>query len=594
MMWTAAFVLAALAADARSTPVLPPERPWHGESVSLAVDAKDPWATPAERSGFTRTPRYDETVGWLKKLVADAPQLQLIPLGQSPEGRVLWMVAASQQRSFTPGALRATRKPTLLAQACIHAGEVDGKDAGLMLLRDLTVRKTKADVLDQVNFLFIPIFNVDGHERFSATSRINQRGPRESGWRTTARNLNLNRDYTKLDAPETRMLVKAINEWAPDLYLDLHVTDGADYEYDVTFGHNDQAWSPAVGLWLGETLSPTLDRDLAAMGHIPGPLIQVVDERDPSQGILGWRATPRYSNGYGDARHLPTLLVETHSLKPFRQRVLGTYVLLESALRTLGRQATSLREAVAADEARRPVQVPLDWKTSDGPPRTIELKGIDWRIVPSGVSGDTRIEYLGTPRTLSVPVLDNTQPKVVARRPKAYWIPPSWPDVTDRLAVHGITLERLTAPRDVAVEHLRIEAPKLAAEPFEGRIPVTASFTSERGTERYPAGSVRVSTDQPKGDLAILLLEPSSPDSFFQWGFFLEALQPTEYAEDYVLEPMAERMLAGDAALKADFERKLREDPAFAKSREQRLAWFYRRTPFYDERARLYPVAREE
>src|SRR5262249_16400839 len=303
-------------------------------------------------------------------------------LGKSPEGRTVWMVAASQQRAFTPGALKATKKPTLLAQACIHAGEVDGKDAGLMLLRDLTVGKTKLDILDEANFLFIPIYNVDGQEGCAATSRINQRGPAETGWRTTARNLNLNRDYTKLDAPETRMLVKALNDWAPDLYLDLHVTDGADYQYDITFGHNDQAWSPAIGRWLTETLAPALTRDLETMGHIPGPLIQVADDRNPGKGILGWRAGPRYSNGYGDARHLPSVLVENHSLKPYRQRVLGTYVLLESALRTLGKQAAGLRQAVAADEARRSAEIPLEWKTAEAPTRTIELKGVDWRAAP--------------------------------------------------------------------------------------------------------------------------------------------------------------------------------------------------------------------
>jgi hypothetical protein len=390
------------------------------------------------------------------------------------------------------------------------------------------------------------------------------------------------------------MLVKALNDWAPDLYLDLHVTDGADYQYDITFGHNEQAWSPAIGRWLTEALAPALTRDLEAMGHIPGPLVQVADDRNPGKGILGWRAGPRYSNGYGDARHLASVLVENHSLKPYRQRVLGTYVLLESALRTLGKQAAGLRQAVAADEARRAAEVPLDWKQAEAPTRTIELRGVDWRTVPSAVSGDTRIEYLGTPRTLAMPVFDNAQPKAVARRPKAYWIPPAWSEVVDRLAAHGIALERLAVPREVAVERLKVDSWKLANEPFEGHVGVTASFSPERRTEHYPAGAVRVSTDQPKGDLAVLLLEPASPDSFFQWGFFLEALQPAEYAEAYVMEPMAERMLAEDAALKAEFEKKLRAEPAFAKSREERLSWFYRRTPFNDERGRLYPVAREE
>jgi hypothetical protein len=229
--------------------------------------------------------------------------------------------------------------------------------------------------------LFIPILNVDGHERFSAFTRINQRGPVEAGWRTTARNLNLNRDFTKLDAPETRALVTVLNRWEPDLHVDLHVTDGSDHQYDVTFGHNSgSGWSPASEAWL------------------------------------------------------------------------------------------------------------------------------------------ERVYILGTRRS---------------------------------------------------------------------------SLATERRRERFAAGSVRVPTDQPLGDLAMVLLEPASPDSFFRWGFFLEILQPTEYVEGYIMEPTAARMLASDSAVRAEFERHIEEDHALASKADERLQWLYQRTPYFDERWRLYPVGRE-
>jgi murein tripeptide amidase MpaA len=160
--------------DPARTAVLPPEPPWSGHSRSLAAPADDPWATPCERSGFRRTPRYEETVEWLRRLAAAAPELQLVSLGRTPEGREIWMVAASRERAFTPEALRRSGKPTLFAHAGIHAGEIDGKDAGLMLLRDMTVRGARRDLLEHANVLFVPILNVDGHERFSAFTRINQ------------------------------------------------------------------------------------------------------------------------------------------------------------------------------------------------------------------------------------------------------------------------------------------------------------------------------------------------------------------------------------------------------------------------------------
>lgn len=587
--------------------ILPPELPWSGQSRALVRPASDPWATPAEASGLTATPRYDETVAWLRRLVAAASVLEMVSVGKSPEGRDLWLVIASKERAFTPAALRAAGKPTLFAQAAIHAGEIDGKDAGMMLLRDLTVGGAKRGLLDRANFLFVPIFNVDGHERFSAHSRINQRGPKEAGYRTTARNLNLNRDYAKLDAPEMRHLVRALSAWPVDLYYDLHVTDDTDHQYDITYGHNwPTAWSTSIAAWLESTLLPGADTLLRAQGHRPGRFVQLVDHDDPGKGLLPWFANVRFSNGWGDARHLPTILVEAHSLKPFAQRVLANYVLLASTLEILGERGQELRRAVREDQDRRPAELVLDWEAPKAPSRTLEIPGVEWRATPSALSGGTRIEYTGAPMTWTVPKYDRTVPVAKAKRPRAYWVPPAWSEVIERLELQGLRVERQNEHRLVSVEMTRIREPKLAAQPFEGRVPVSARFENERRATVFPPGTARVPTDQPLGDLLMLLLEPASPDSFFAWGFFHEVLQPTEYFENYIMEPMAERMLAEDPALRAEFEQRLREDPAFGAGEGkgpapeaflpppmQRLQWFYERTPYYDERALLYPVGRE-
>jgi hypothetical protein len=593
-------------ADARRESILPPERPWAGKSRAVVRPPGDPWATPAEKSGLTASPRYDETVAWLRKLVAAASTLQMVSLGQSPEGRDLWLVVASKERAFTPESLRATGKPTLFAQAGIHAGEIDGKDAGMMLLRDLSVGGSSRALLDRANFLFVPIFNVDGHERFSAFTRINQRGPKEAGWRTTARNLNLNRDYTKLDASETRLMVQALNRWPVDLYYDLHVTDDTDHQYDMTYGHNwPTAWSPAIAAWLEKKLLPATDAALRAQGHIPGRFVQLVDHLDPAKGLLPWFASPRFSNGWGDARHLPTVLVEAHSLKPFAQRVLGNYVLLESTLRILGEKGEELRQAVREDQDRRGPELVLDWAAPAAPQRTVEVLGVEWRTSTSAISGESRLEYTAAPKTWTAPKLDATVPVASARRPRAYWVPAAWSDVIERLTLQGLRVERQAEARRVGVEMYRIREPKLAVQPFEGRVGVKARFEPEVRTETFAPGSLRVPTDQPLGDLLMLLLEPASPDSYFAWGFFHEVLQPTETVESYVMEPMAERMLAEDPALRAEFSKWLAEglrnpvpkvnagDEAFMQGPSPQLQWFYERTPFFDDRALLYPVARE-
>ena len=590
-------LLAAQAAEAAAQ-ALPPLIPWSGKSRQLVVAASDPWITPSEVSKLRLTPTYDETMAWLRKLDAAAPELQMISIGRSGEGRDIWMVIASRDRAFTPEALRRSGKPIVLAQGGIHSGEIDGKDAGLMLLRDMTVRGTRRELLEKANFLFVPIFNVDGHERASKFGRINQRGPEVIGWRTNAQNRNLNRDYTKLDTPEVRAIVGAIHRWSPDLYLDLHVTDGSDYQYDITYGWNTSTgYSPAGSKWLEETLGPALTRDLSAMGHIPGPLVFPISEKDdPAAGLSFGNSGARLSNGYGDARHLPTALLENHSLKPYDQRVLGTYVFLASALDTAGRNAGSLRSAIASDQRRRVDPVTLEFEKVElsGPDGTIEFLGIESRTTLSPVSGTVRREWLGKPVTLRLPIYRETVPTLTATRPRAYWIPAQWTDVIERLKMHGIVMERIEAARELDVEMYRLVDPKLKVDAFEGHVPIdTVQVKSEKRRERFPGGSYRIPTDQPLGTLAMLMLEPASPESFLQWGFFHTILQRTEYSEAYVTEPLAEEMLAKDPALAAEFKKKLESDVAFRNSSTARLRWFYSRTPYSDDRWLLYPVARE-
>ncbi|HEX7833414.1 MAG TPA: carboxypeptidase, partial [Thermoanaerobaculia bacterium] len=406
-------------------------------------------------------------------------------------------------------------------------------------------------------------------------------------------NYNLNRDYMKADTLEMRAMIRTLALWRPDLYIDLHVTDGADYQYDVTYGWNEEAGhSPAVSSWLRTSFRPGVDGALKAMGHIPGPLIFT---DDPLSGIASGQTDPRLSNGYGDARHMAAVLVENHSLKPYDQRVLGTYVFLEHALRAMARDGGALRRAEDADKRRQMKDVPLSWRVPEGQiPEQVDALGVESRKTLSPISGGVRIEWLGKPVQTKAPFAKATMVESSVARPKAYWVPAAWPEVIAKIDLHGIAYEKITEAREVDVTMSRLSDPKFATSQFEGHVRVTATETPEKRRERFPAGSIRIPTDQPLGTLAVLLLEPSSPDSLFQWGFLHSILSPTEYVEGYIMEPMAAKMLAEDPALAAEFQKKLEDDATFRGNAQARLQWFYKKTPFYDERAMLYPIAREE
>ena len=596
-------VFAAAKADVfvDSDSLLPPIQNWSGKSESLVVNADDPWITPAERTGLNATPDYDESMAWLNRLVESAPELKMVSIGKSLQGRDIWMVIASANQAFTTQAMNASCKPLLLAHSGIHAGEIDGKDAGLMLLRDMTVAGKRKELLANSNFLFIPILNVDGHERRSKYNRINQRGPTEMGWRTNARNQNLNRDFTKLDTAGVRALIKVFRHWKPDLYLDLHVTDGADYQYDITFGGNGRGgWSPAIGNWIEDIYRPAVSAALSENGHEPGELVFAANGKDMQDGFLSWSGDPRFSNGYGDAIHLPTVLVENHSLKPYRRRVLGTYVLLAETLDLMAREKDSLALATQSDRQRRPRSIALGFERNEtSVPENVPFKGISSERYAGDVSGAEVVRWTGKSIIEHIPKIQINEPTVIIEIPSAYIIPAVWSDIAERVAMHGIEVEQIAQPLTTRVEIYRLPDAGIAApsdwtpNPFEGHIRIDPGLPVKQLIETtFPTGSYLISTDQSLNELLVLMLEPQAPDSFLQWGFFLEIFTRTEYAEAYVLEPLAQKMLENDAELRVRFEQKLAADDAFAASQYQRLMWFYEQTPFYDSEYLLYPVVR--
>jgi hypothetical protein len=564
---------------------LPPILPWSGRSEALIAKADDPWITPAEASGFRTSPRYAEVRAWLDRLAAASPLITVRSFGRTGEGRDLIYVRASKG---------GAKKPVVLVQAGIHSGEIDGKDAGLMLLRDIALRG-KEDLLDKVDLVFVPIYNIDGHEQMSAYNFVHIRGPAEKGREANARNIDLNRDYAKADAPETRAMIALLRAVDPILYVDCHVSEGFDMQYDVTFtyaGWGKYARHRATADWLDERFGPAATAALTNAGHIPSLYPSPIDTREPSKGIRFSPEGPRYSTGYGDFISVPTVLVENHMLKPYRQRVLGTYVLLEAALTIASDDAQRIAAAKARDRASRPTKLLTRWKRADQPIGWIDgFKGVAFDTYFSPASGRREQRWLGAPITFRMPIIGQ-QPTEAVQIPKAWWIPAAQTEVIDRLRLHGIAVETTTAPRTLTIDQVRLLDPKLL-QPSEGRVPITATFSHEQRKQVMPAGSVRVAADQPLGLLAAALLEPESQDSFLAWGFFPEIMSPPPSTDAFVLAALGDRMLATDAAIRHAFETKLSADPAFAANPDARLAWLYARAGPGHPYALRYPIARE-
>lgn len=574
--------------------IMPPTIPWSGKSLELIVDNSNKWITPGEESGLTESPDYASTMKWLESVSEASSYVSIARIGTSEQGRLIQLVIASKDQDFSAEELSTSEKPLILIQAGIHAGEIDGKDAGMMLLRDIAFGG-KSELLDKANLLFVPILNVDGHERSSEFGRVNQRGPKVMGWRTNAQNLNLNRDYTKMETAGIQAIIKVINTYEPDLYIDIHVTDGADYQYDITYDFvAPGGYSPAIFDWMKTHFKPEINQALSANGHIPGPLLFAANDQDFKDGNMAFSFSPRFSNSYGDIRHLPTILIENHSLKPFKQRVLGTYIFLEQSIISVSNHFEALQEAIASDKAQPKNELPVRFGFNENPADSIDFLGIESEKVKSPITGEEYVVWKGQPVTQTIPNILMDKPEAIVVLPKAYWIPAEWSEIIDKIKAHGIKFEVMKEAKEMSVEQDFIKSYKLSSQPSEGKIRFQEFETEPISrTVNYPAGSIRISTDQPLGELVAILMEPESVDSYFQWGYFHSILSQTEYMETYIMEPLISKMLSEDADLKIRFDEKMKAEPDFAKSPRSIYRWFYEQTPYFDQQWKVIPVGKE-
>jgi hypothetical protein len=567
-------------------------------SASTRNSPKD-LLTTGEKSDWNETAPYAEAVEISRRLERASRFVKTVEIGTTPEGRSMIGVIVSKDRAFTPEAAARTNKAIVMIQSGIHAGEIEGKDTVLMLIRDIVVTRQFAGWLDHAIFVVIPVFNVDGHEYFSPFHRPSQNGPRSTGLRANAQRLNLNRDYIKADTPEMQAWLRVFNAWMPDFLIDNHVTDGSDMQYDVTWdmARNQDIAEPA-GAWVREKFVPELDKRMAADGHMVAPygaLRNAGGKREFFMEVF----SPRYSHLYAAVQNRPSLLVETHSLKAAKTRAWANYDIMRHSIETILLDPEGLRRAVreadrqmserAGNRSAQPVY--LAGKVSEKS-RPLVYHALKTEQYKSEVTGANVIRYTGEPDDLDTRIHDQIDTTVEAAMPLGYLVPAAWKQITGLLTLHGVEMERVGKPIEQEFETYRFSGAKFAGSAVEGHVSV--DFEPRLVKERIliPAGSYWVPLKQRRGRLIFSMLEPQAPDSLARWGLMNSVFEGRGGVGEYLSEPIARRMMADSPELRKQFEEKLASDPKFAADRQARLAWWYQQSKYQPEDSGRYPIVR--
>ena len=565
----------------------------------LSLGQQIDWETYYEKSDCKETPRYFETLKYCNQLANNSPIIKYTTFGVSPQGRELPLLIVNKNGHFKAHDVRNSNQAIVMIQACIHPGESEGKDAGLMLLRDIAINKKHYNLLDDVTILFIPIFNVDGHERWGKYNRINQNGPKEMGWRVTAQNLNLNRDYVKADAVEMQEWLNVFHNWLPDFFIDCHTTDGADYQYIITYAmETGDNMDKGLAQWQEEKYLPAMKKYMFNKNYPVFPYVEFRNWHDPRSGLELNLATPMISQGFMALQNRPGLLIETHMLKPYKPRVEATYELLlfslnfvndeSETLITLNKQAD---DYVSSDDFRKE-KFAVKYSLSQTDSVMVDFLGVEYTIEKSDLTGGDWFKYSSTPATFNIPLFKNSKPSEEIDLPTAYLIPPEWTEVIKKLKYHHVKMDVLKNPITLEVSTYKFSNPHWQERPYEGRHRLNADYENIIEERTYPVGTVVVPMNQRNARIMAYMLEPMADNSLFFWGFFDTVFEQKEYGESYVMEVLAREMIAKDPKLLEEFKKKKAEDPNFTKRTWTMINWFYSKTPYWDNRINKYPIGK--
>lgn len=552
--------------------------------------------TRFEKSNGTETATYFETISFYKALDKSSDNILMKEGDMSDAGYPLHIVLVSADKTFNPTEWHKKNKVIIMINNGIHPGEPDGIDASMMLIRD--IKNRKIILPDNVVLAVIPVYNIGGCLNRNAVTRVNQNGPVEYGFRGNSQNLDLNRDFTKNDSKEAKAFAKLFHWLNPDIFIDNHVSDGADYQHTMTLITTQyEKLGVTAGTWLRNVFEPQI---YAGMKEKKWDLIPYVefDGADLNKGITMFYETPRYSSGYAALFGTFSFIPETHMLKPYKERVLSTYDLMETFINKASSNVTELLaiRKKAAEEMLIQTQFPLKWSIDKTKNSSITFKGYEQDSAVSEATGLTKMFYnRNKPYSKGVKFFNYFNPENVIEKPKAYIIPAGWYDVVERLELNGIKTHRLSKDTMMAVSFYRIDEYKSRSTPYEkhhGNYGVKTTKFTENKT--FLKGDYLIELNQPGNRYIVEMLEPTGDDSFFAWNFFDAILQQKEGYSDYRWEDIAADVLKKDVLLQQKLTAKKIADPEFAKNAPAILNYIYKNSVYYEKAHMRYPVYRHE
>ena len=550
--------------------------------------------TPFEKSKGSGTTTYFECIDYYKQLAAKNSTIAIKIFGSTDAGYPLHLILFSNDKNFDPIKWHQQNKVVMLVNNGIHPGEPDGIDASMMLLRDLVNGKIIAP--KNVVIAIIPIYNIGGSLNRNSFSRVNQNGPSSFGFRGNAQNLDLNRDFIKNDSREAKAFAEIFQWLNPDIFMDNHVSDGADYQHTMTLLTTQHSkLGGEIGSFLHDVFEPSLFKSMEEKNWPMCPYVNFEDA-NPEKGWEAFYDPPRYSSGYAALYQTMAFVPETHMLKPFADRVHSTYALMQTMFEQANKFAKDIKEKRKAsiNAIKKQTSFPLTWKVDSTRSDTIRFLGYETGKKKSSVTGMDRLYYdHSKPFTKQVKFYNYFMGEKFVNKPKAYLIPQGWHAVIDLLKLNKINMQRLHNDSLIEVEAYKIETYKTLPRAYEKHYrhnDVTVSKNKQR--IQFLKGDYIIYTEQRGDRFLIETLEPEADDSYFNWNFFDGILQQKEGYSDYRWEDVAATYLDAHPALRATLEEKKKNDAKFAASATAQLDFIYKNSPYYEPAHLRYPVYR--
>lgn len=550
--------------------------------------------TKFEQTNARETPTYHEIIDWWKMLDQRFATVKMLTMGPTDAGYPLHLILVANDNDFDLASQRRKNKRIILINNGIHPGEPDGIDASMLLVRDMVTGKKKLP--DNIVLAIIPVYNIGGCLNRSTNYRVDQNGPEAFGFRGNSQNLDLNRDFIKCDSREARSFAEIFHLCDPDVFVDNHVSNGADYQHVMTLLTSQHSKLGGVmGEYLSKEFEPGLYRLMKEKGFDLVPYVSF-GGNPPESGMTAYFDGPRYSTGYATLWHSFSFMPETHMLKSYDQRVAATYALMESFIAFTSTNSATIKKL--RDQTKKSVkhqaEFPISWTLNRGRHDEVTFKGYEAGRKPSDVSGLPRLYYdRSKPYEKKIKYFNYFDAGTVVSKPKAYIIPRGWWKVIDLLKINKVQMQPLAKDTVIEVEVYRIEEYNAAPRPYEMHH-LNSNVKVSKRTEKvsFSKGDYLVPMNQVANRFLMEVLEPQGPDSYFAWNFFDGILGQKEGYSSYAFEDIAAEYLREHPELKAKLEQRRATDSAFARSASAQLDFVYKNSPFYEPAHMRYPVYR--